>query len=673
LSDRTAEVAEKSRFRLQEATIEDVHRAITAGQLTVTHLVNFYLKRIEAYNGNCVKGKVDPATGLQLGEIEPIANAGQLNALIMLNIRGKRSKTDPVDIDPNMPDALEVAKALDVEFARTGKLKGPLHGIPFAIKDQFDTFDMRTTGAAGTNYSNDRPPKDADVVARLRKAGAIVLAKANMGELAAGDRSTFGGTTCNPYDTMRSAGRSSGGSGAAVAANLVMCAIGEETGPSTRNPASNNSLVGIVATHSLVSRGGLIPSSLTRDRPGILCRTVKDAATVLGVLAGYESRDPITAASIGQMPPSPYAIFATKPSLKGIRIGVAREFMQPFTKADEDSIRIANLAIADLAKAGATIVDPGPKGELFKDAIAELVFSLDTRAFVSTFMELFPKDTSIIDKVVDLSSGSAKLLPGITLRMIVDASTSETGERQYVKNQYLRERGDKAIRDTRDLINNSTFYNHPQIDGVSPPPKTRLEDTLTCTEILTKKSDGSSFTLKTPITDLDIRGTHTRTVILQALVLKVMADHKLDVLVYPTKTIPAPILMAPLEPDVIKSVKETSAVTIDGIEYVRTRVRVLDKRHPLAWHLSSKAGLPAISVPAGFTREVYDRAVAVQPDGRKKAGDLVDPKAIALPVSIDFLGRPFSEPTLVRIAAAYEKATRHRRPPRAFPALQGEP
>jgi amidase len=184
----------------------------------------------------------------------------------------------------SMPDALEVAKALDAEFSRTGKLSGPLHGIPFAIKDQYDTFDMRSTSGAAANYANDRPPKDAEVVARLRKAGAIILAKANMGEYASGDRSTFGGTTCNPYETSRSAGRSSGGSGAAVAANLVMCAIGEETGPSARNPAANDSLVGIVSTHSLVSRAGLIPASFTRDRPGILCRTVKNAATVLGFL-----------------------------------------------------------------------------------------------------------------------------------------------------------------------------------------------------------------------------------------------------------------------------------------------------------------------------------------------------------------------------------------------------
>src|SRR5256714_3342765 len=270
----TASVAaERRTFQLEEATIADVHRAILARQLTATQLVNDYLKRIAAYNKTCVKGAVDPATGLQLGDIEAIEHAGRLNALITLNLRGKRSQTDAADSDPAMPDALETAKALDAEFARTGRLKGPLHGIPFAVKDQFDTFDMRTTSGAAANYANDRPPRDAEIVARLRKAGAIILAKTNMGEYASGDRSTYGGTTCNPYDTSRSAGRSSGGAGAAVGANLVMCAIGEETGPSARHPAANNNLVGIVATHSLVSPARLVPASLSRHRPRHLCPT----------------------------------------------------------------------------------------------------------------------------------------------------------------------------------------------------------------------------------------------------------------------------------------------------------------------------------------------------------------------------------------------------------------
>ena len=148
-----------------------------------------------------MRGAVDPASGKQLGDIEPIANAGKVNALITLNLRGKRSETDKTDNNPAMPDALEAAAQLDAEFAATGKLKGPLHGIPFAIKDQFDTADMRTTSGAAARYANDRPPKDATVVARLRAAGAIILGKANLGEYASGDRSTYGGTTCNPYDT----------------------------------------------------------------------------------------------------------------------------------------------------------------------------------------------------------------------------------------------------------------------------------------------------------------------------------------------------------------------------------------------------------------------------------------------------------------------------------------
>ncbi|MBM4297625.1 MAG: amidase [Deltaproteobacteria bacterium] len=665
--------AQPRRFRLEEATIADVHRAIRAKQLTATQLVNHYLKRVEAYNGTCVKGAVDPATGFQLGDIEPIENAGKLNALMTLNLRGKRSRTDTTDNDPSMPDALEFAKALDAEFARTGKLKGPLHGIPMAIKDQFDTFDMRTTGGAAANYANDRPPRDAEIVARLRKAGAIILAKANMGEYASGDRSTFGGTTCNPYDTSRSAGRSSGGSGAAVAANLVMCAIGEETGPSARNPASNNSVIGIVATHSLVSRAGLMPASLTRDRPGVMCRSVKDAATVLSALAGYDPKDTATAASVGQMPNRGYEQFAERPSLKGVRIGVIREFMQPFTKADEDSVRIANQAVSDLAKAGATIIDPGPNDDLFKDAIAEVIPSLNAPLLASVYKELFPAGTTVVGKSLDVTANASQLPAEVSLRMIAEAGASSPGEGLYALDRYLRERGDKNIKSVSDLIAKSTFYNHAPIDGVTAAPKGRLEGLGTRTERLTKKSDGSPLVRRTPISNLDINEWHVRRTILQLLVNKVMADHRLDALIYPTKTIPAPVLAGPVEPTNLKVVKETTTVLVDGVEYQRTSERVIDNRGPLTWRLSPFGGFPTVVVPAGFTREVYDRAIVRSEDGSKKAGDLVGPKAVALPMSIDILGRHFSEPVLIRIAAAYEQATKHRRAPNAFPPLPGEP
>src|SRR5438067_8938492 len=254
------------RFHLEEAAIADVHRAIRAKQITAEQLVSLYFKRIAAYNGTCVKGDIDPATGLMLGDLTPIENAGQLNAYMTLNVRGQRSKTDKADSDPKMADALEVARAQDAHFARTGEFVGPLHGIPFAIKDNYDTVDMRTTAGAAAAYANDKPPKDAKMVAKLRAAGAIILGKTNLDEYAPAGiaRSTLGGETCNPYDTKRVPAGSSGGSGAAVAANLTVCALGTDTAGSVRNPSSANALVGMVATQGLVSRAGIIPLSFSR-------------------------------------------------------------------------------------------------------------------------------------------------------------------------------------------------------------------------------------------------------------------------------------------------------------------------------------------------------------------------------------------------------------------------
>ena len=439
------------------------------------------------------------------------------------------------------------------------------------------------------------------MVARLRKAGAIILAKANMGEYASGDRSTFGGTTCNPYDTSRSAGRSSGGSGAAVAANLVMCALGEETGPSARNPAANNSLVGIVATHSLVSRAGLVPASLTRDRPGILCRSVKDAATVLTALAGYDPRDAATSASVGQQPSRPYQSFADKGSLRGVRIGVVREFMQPFTKADEDSIRIANAAIADLAKAGATIVDPGPDGALFKEAIADLLPALDAPMLAALYKELFPAGTLVVNKSVEITGQASQLPPDLSLRSLVEREPPNSGEVLYVLNRYLRERGDKNIKSVSDLIAQSTFLNHAPIAGVTLPPKTRLEDLITRTERFTKKSDGSPFVRKTPIGNLDGNGWHVVRTTLQMLVNKVMADQKLDALVYPTKTVPGAAARQSGRADQHQGGQGYDHRGDRREEYERTVDRAVEVRAPLTWRLSPNGGFPTIAVPAGFT------------------------------------------------------------------------
>src|SRR5262245_30651311 len=216
---RAPQTAERraSSFDIQEATIDRIQDAIRKKQITTRDVVEAYLRRIKAYNGTCVK---EPQ-GI-LGPITTIPHAGQINALSTLNLRPAaramwgfdprkaRTLTGTADEAPNMPDALETAAEQDRQFARTGRLVGQLHGVVLAIKDQYDTFDMRTTSGADVDYANDRPPEDATFVKRLREAGAIILAKANLAEYAVdGARSSFGGTFCNPYDTEREIGRAS--------------------------------------------------------------------------------------------------------------------------------------------------------------------------------------------------------------------------------------------------------------------------------------------------------------------------------------------------------------------------------------------------------------------------------------------------------------------------------
>ena len=379
-SASAAEPDTQHRFHLEEATIADVQRAIRAGEITAAQLVELYFKRIAAYNGTCVKGERDPENGLMYGEITPIADAGQLNAYLTLNIRGQRSRTDRADSDLSKMDALETARAQDAYFARTGQFVGPLHGIPFAIKDNYDTADMRTTAGAAADYANDKPPRDATMVAKLRAAGAIILGKTNLDEYAPAGigRSTLGGQTCNPYDTRRVSGGSSAGSAVAVAANLAMCALGTDTAGSVRYPSSLNSLVGIVATQGLTSRAGIVPLTFSRDRGGPMCRTVDDTATVLEVLTGDDPRDAITAVAYGRKPVA-YLASTGRNSLAGKRLGVVRDFMIEGTLADRDNIRVGNEALAEMKSLGATLVDPLD----FSAAIAEIMTAYEPSFFGS--------------------------------------------------------------------------------------------------------------------------------------------------------------------------------------------------------------------------------------------------------------------------------------------------
>jgi amidase len=394
---------------------------------------------------------------------------------------------------------------------------------------------------------------------------------------------------------------------------------------------------------------------------------------VLAAVAGYDPRDPATAASVGQMPSRPYQDNAEAASLQGVRIGVVREFMRAHTLADEDSVAVAEAALGDLAKAGATLVDPGPEGALFKDALAEILPTLDAPMLSAVFKEAFPPGTDLIEKSIAVAGKAAKLPDELTLRVIAERDAPAPGEVLFVLNRYLRDRGDANIHSVADLVAKSTFYGHAPIAGVTAVPRGRLEELMTRSERLTRKSDGAPLVREVANTTLDISGWHANRTVLQMLVNKVMADHKLDALVYPTKTVLAPRLAEPVEPSNLKTVQDRVTVMVNGEEYERTVERVLDVRASLTPRLSPNSGYPAIAVPAGFAHKVYDRAVVRGPDGSKRAGEFLPPKAVQLPVSIDFLGRAFSEPVLVRIAAGYEAATRNRKPPKDFGPLAGEP
>src|SRR5262245_52475471 len=482
--------AQTAKFQIEEATIEDIQAAILRRELTSTGVVQLYLSRIKAYNGTCVN---QPDGVLGAGPITPIKNAHQLNALMTLNLRPAkreklgfdprkaRSMTDPADGDPAMPDALDVAAQQDAYFAANRRLIGPLHGVVLSIKDQYDTFDMRTTSGMDAAYANDRPPRDATFVKRLRDAGAIIIAKANLGEMGTpNSRSSFGGPFCNPYDTERSPGTSSGGSGSSVAANLVTCSIGEETGGSIHHPAKNNNLVGLAPTQELVSRDGMIGAALN-TRVGPLCRTVKDAARVLEVIAGYDPKDELTAFSIGRQPAEPYRTFANGQSLNGLRIGVILEHMDKkvFNEADGETIDLTERAIGDLRRLGATIVDPGAGGALFQSCIDKYVPLYRNRAFMEQFPDLFPVDadgkpsTDRIARLVDMFYDPSLVPAGSSVRTVGRASND--GLTKYMLSRYLKERGDANIKTIRDLIDKSKYYRDVRPDAGFVDRKAALE------------------------------------------------------------------------------------------------------------------------------------------------------------------------------------------------------
>jgi len=341
-------------FELDELTIPDLQEGMKSGKFTARSLVEKYLGRID---------DIDKPNNDKRGPA--------VNAIIELN-----------------PDAQSIADGLDQE-RRTKGPRGPLHGIPVLIKDNIDTADRMMTTAGSLALVGSKPPKDSFVAQRLRAAGAVILGKTNLSEWAniRSSHSTSGwsgrgGLTKNPYALDRNPCGSSSGTGAGISANLAAAGIGTETDGSIVCPSSSNGLAGIKPTVGLVSRAGIIPISHSQDGAGPMCRTVRDAAILLGALTGVDPDDAATAASAGKSQ-TDYAQYCDPNGLKGARIGVARKYFG-FSDA-VDALMGESLAV--MKHQGATLVDPADIATLGKfDESELLVFMYELKADLNAYL-----------------------------------------------------------------------------------------------------------------------------------------------------------------------------------------------------------------------------------------------------------------------------------------------
>jgi amidase len=514
LLSRTA-MARVEPFDLEEATVATLQGEMQAGRLTASGLARQYLERIAELDG---KGPT-------------------LRSIIETN-----------------PDALDLADALDRERKSKGP-RGPLHGIPVILKDNIDTADRMTTTAGSLALEGSVAGRDSGVAARLRSAGAVLLAKANMSEWA-NIRSTHsssgwsarGGQCRNPYVLDRNPCGSSSGSAVAVSANLGAVAVGTETDGSIVCPASATGIVGFKPTVGLVSRAGIIPISHTQDTAGPLCRTVADAAVVLGAMAGPDPRDRATAASNGRVEPD-YTRFLDPNGLQGARIGVARGGFFGYSDATD---RLAEDALRLLQQQRAVVIDPANiphAGEYDDDELEVLLYE-------------FKADLAI----------------------------------------YLGELGSRVpVRTLQDVIE----FNQRNADREMPYFGQEL--------FLEAQKKG-------PLTSPPYRKAlgRCRRLSRELGIDAVMKRHRLDALVAPTGSPAWPT-------DLVNGDHFTGGSSTPA----------------------AVAGYPSVSVPMGIVR--------------------------GLPVNLSFFGRAWSEPTLIRIAYAFEQATKHRRPPGFRPTLALSP
>jgi amidase len=497
-------------FELDEITISDLQDGMKSGKFTARSLVEKYSARVEEID------KSGPA----------------INSIIELN-----------------PDAFSIADSLDQERWAKG-VRGPMHGVPVLIKDNIDTADRMMTTAGSLALVGSKPLQDSFVVEKLRSAGAVILGKTNLSEWAniRSSHSTSGwsgrgGLTKNPYALDRNPCGSSSGTGAGISANLCAVGIGTETDGSIVCPSSLNGLAGIKPTVGLISRSGIIPISHSQDSAGAMCRTVRDAAILLGALTGVDPGDSLTSASAGKSF-TDYAQFCDSDGLKGARVGVARKYFG-FNEAVD---ALMEQALDAMKKQGATLVDPADIETLGKFDESELLVLL-------------------YELKADLNAHLARLGPNTPVHTL------------------------------KDIID---FNDH-----------NRQKEMLYFGQDLFLKAEAKGpLTEKAYIDALDKNHQLARTEGIDAT----MDKYRLDAIVAPTS---GPAWLTDL---------------ING-----------DHVAGGSSNAAAVAGYPNINVTAGFIS--------------------------GLPVGISFFGRAWSEPTLIRLAFAFEQATRARQSPRFLSTL----
>ena len=418
-------------FEFDEVTVDDLRRMMESGEHTARSITEAYIERIEAMD----------------------RRGPELRSMIEIN-----------------PDALDIADELDAERRADGP-RGPLHGIPVALKDNLDTHDRMTTTAGSLALEGSIPPRDSFVAERLRAAGAILLAKANMSEWAyfRGERATSGwsarGGQCrNPYALNRNPCGSSSGSGVAASANLCALTVGTETGGSIMCPSSSNGIVGIKPTVGLWSRSGIIPISHSQDTAGPMTRTVRDAAVLLGGAVGVDPRDEATSASDGNFH-TDYAQFLDPAGLRGARIGVARSF----TGFDPRVVALFEDAILAMRDAGAVIVDPAnlPVSN-WSDELPLIVLEYEFKADLNAYLATLGPDAPVrtLEEIIEFNERNAELeMPHFGQeRMIASQARGPLTDEVYLNAVRTIQRGNRE--DGIDAL-----MNEHQLDAIVAPTR----------------------------------------------------------------------------------------------------------------------------------------------------------------------------------------------------------